>query len=133
MTSALVSSRSHRPLTVLTTMSLIGGTPVAAFTHIKQRSPTDPIGNFTLTLTNLVIGSAIRVEVASTGATVENRTADATTEVFTVPAYGVGSAFNDLRIKVRKASAAPFYIPYETLATALVGASSIFVSQVPDE
>ena len=97
------------------------------------RLPTDPIGNFTLTLTNIVIGSAIRVEIASTGATVENRTAGASTEVFTVPAYGVGSAFNDLRIKVRKASTAPTYKPFETQATALVGSQSIFIAQQLDE
>ncbi|MCX8003425.1 MAG: hypothetical protein N2688_00465 [Burkholderiaceae bacterium] len=97
------------------------------------RLTTDSIGNFTLTLTNLVVGSAIRIEIAGTGALVEYRVAANSTEVFTVPAYTAGSANNDLRIKVRKASAAPRYKPYETQATALVGAQSVFIAQIPDE
>lgn len=97
----------------------------------RLRLPTDPIGNFTLTLTNLVVGSAIRIETQA-GALVEYRVADATSEVFSVPAYAPGNASNDLRIKVRKGTAAPFYQPYETLATASVGSASIYVSQIQD-
>lgn len=92
---------------------------------------TDSIGNYVLTLTNLVIGSAVQIETQA-GVLIENRTADASTEVFTVPAYTAGSANNNLRIKVRKGSSAPYYKPYETLATALVGAGSIYLSQIPD-
>ena len=62
-----------------------------------------------------------------------SRTAAATSEAFSVPAYAIGSASNDLRIKVRKGTSAPFYIPYETLTTAAVGSGSIFVSQIQDE
>ena len=97
----------------------------------RLRLPTDSIGTFTLTLTNLVIGSAIRVETQA-GALIEYRVADATSEVFAVPAYSAGNASNDLRIKVRKGTAAPFYKDYETLAVASVGAGSIYVVQVPD-
>lgn len=97
----------------------------------RLRLPTDPIGTFTLTLTNLVVGSAIRIETEA-GTLVEYRVADATSEVFTVPAYAPGNASNDLRIKVRKGTAAPFYKDYETLAVASVGAGSIYVVQVPD-
>lgn len=97
-----------------------------------QRLPTDSIGSFILTLTNLVVGSAIRIEIASTGALVELRTAASTTEAFTVPAYSSGSVNNDLRIKVRKGSAAPLYKPLETLATALVGSGSVYIAQIPD-
>lgn len=97
----------------------------------KQRLATDSLGNFSLTLTNLVVGSAIRVETQS-GTLIEYRVADAATEVFTVPAYAVGSSANDLRIKVRKGTSAPFYQPYETLTTASVGSASIYVSQIPD-
>lgn len=111
----------------------IGSTPShPAGAIIKQRLPTDSIGNFTLTLTNLVVGSAIRIEVASTGSLVEFRTAASATEVFTIPAYSVGSALNDLRIAVRKGSAAPKYQPFETQATASVGSQSIFIAQVAD-
>lgn len=97
----------------------------------RARLPTDSIGTYALTLTGLVIDSAIQIETQA-GALVENRTADATTEVFSVPAYSIGSTNNDLRIKVRKGTASPFYKPYETLATAVVGSNSIYVSQILD-
>ena len=97
----------------------------------RMRLSTEAVGSFTLTLSNLVIGSAIHVATAA-GALIENRTAASGTEVFTVPAYAPGNANNSLRIKVRKGSGAPFYIPYETLVTAFIGASSVYVSQIPD-
>jgi len=96
-----------------------------------QRLPDEPIGTTTITLTNLVIGSAIQVETQA-GALVENRTADTTTEVFTLNLFAPSSAENDLRIKVRKGSAEPFYRPYETLTTLTAAAQSIFVSQISD-
>lgn len=98
----------------------------------RQRLSTDSVGTFTLTLTNIVIGSVVRIEIASTGAEVETRTADTTTEVFSVPAYSAGNANNDLRIKVRKGTAAPKYLPFSTLATASVGAGSVYIAQVAD-
>ena len=100
--------------------------------YANQALSTDSIGNCTITLTNVVIGSAIRIEVASTGELVELRTADTTTEVFTLPYYTAGSANNDLRIKVRKGSSIPLYKPYETLATASVGSGSVYITQIPD-
>ena len=111
----------------------LGMEPVAGIASFGvKRLPTDSIGTFVLTLTNLVVGSAIRVETQA-GALIEFRTAAATSEAFNVPVYSPGSPANDLRIKVRKGSAAPFYIPFVTLATGLVGAQSIFVNQVLDE
>lgn len=110
----------------------LGMEPVAGLSSFGvKRLPTDSIGTFVLTLTNLVVGSAIRVETQA-GALVEFRVAAASSEAFNVPAYSPGSASNDLRIKVRKGTSAPFYRPYETLATAAVGSQSIFVSQIPD-
>ncbi len=100
--------------------------------HSRGVLPTDAIGTFTLTLTNLVVGSAVQIETQA-GASIENRTATLSSEVFTLDAYAPGSASNDLRIKVRKGSSAPFYQPFETLATALVGAQSIYIAQVADE
>lgn len=94
--------------------------------------PADPIGNFSLTLSNLVIGSVIQVE-STTGQVLLNQTADASTEVLGLQAYSAGSSLNNLRIKVRKGSASPYYQPWETLATAIVGSQSIYVSQIPDE
>lgn len=99
----------------------------------RARLATDSIGNFTLTLTNVVVGSAIRIETQAAGTLIEFRTAAGSSEAFTIPAYSAGSPSNDLRIKVRKGTSAPFYIPYETLATAFVGAQSIFVSQESDQ
>ncbi len=94
---------------------------------------TDSIGSFTLTLTNVVVNSGVQIEVASTGASVSNSTASASTLVLTLPAYVPGSASNNLRIKVRKGTAAPFYQPYETLTTAFVGSASLYVSQISDQ
>lgn len=93
---------------------------------------TDPVGNFSLTLTNVIAGSAIQIETQDGTTTLHNSTAAGSTVNITLSAYGAGSALNDLRIKVRKGSAAPYYQPYETLTTAVVGAQSIYVSQIPD-
>lgn len=98
----------------------------------RQRLSTDGIGSMTLTLTNLVVGSAIRIEVASTGALVTSRTAAGASETFTLDYYAGGNANNDLRIKVRKASGAPFYKPYETQAVLSAAAKSVFVAQILD-
>lgn len=94
--------------------------------------PTDPIGNFSLTLTNVATGSAIQIESQDGTTTLHNSTAAGSTVNITLQAYAAGSPLNDLRIKVRKGSAAPYYQPYETLTTAVVGAQSIYVSQIPD-
>lgn len=98
----------------------------------EQLRPTDPIGTFELTLTNVVIGSRVHVEKQSDGTSYYDQVAAATTVVINLSAYAPGSANNDLRIKVRKGSAATYYKPYETLATAIVGEQSIYVSQIPD-
>jgi hypothetical protein len=99
----------------------------------RQTLPTDPIGTFTLTLANVVIGSAIQIESQDGSTVLANLTADATTEAISLSAYAPGSPLNNLRIKVRKGSGAPYYQPFETLAAAIVGSQSIFVSQIPDE
>lgn len=96
------------------------------------RFSTDPIGNFALTLTNVVTGSAIQIESQDGTTTLHNGTASGSTVVINLSAYAAGSNLNDLRIKVRKGSAAPYYQPYETLTTATVGAQTIYVSQIPD-
>jgi hypothetical protein len=99
----------------------------------RGRLATDSIGNFSLTLTNLVIGSRVHIQVTSTGVAVDDIVADATSETMVIPAYSPGSANNDLTIKVRKASATPFYRPYRTQVTALVGSQSIYIEQQLDE
>jgi hypothetical protein len=99
----------------------------------RQSLPTDSIGTFTLTLTNAVVGSAIQVEDQAGTTTLYNGVAAASTVVITLGAYAPGSGLNDLRIKVRKGSSAPFFQPFETLTTAFPGAQSIYVAQTPDE
>ena len=106
---------------------------MAAFAIGVCRLDTDPIGNFTLTLNNVVIGSRIHIETQGDGTTLHDSVADATDETIVLSAYANGSPYNDLRIKVRKASESPTYKPYETLATAIAGSASIYVSQIPDE
>ena len=94
--------------------------------------PTDPIGAFSLTLTNVVIGSAIQVE-SSSGAVLHNSTAAASSVVVGLSVYSAGSPLNSLVIKVRKGSAAPYYQPYRTETTAIVGSQAIYVSQIEDQ
>ena len=95
--------------------------------------PSDPIGTFALTLTNVVVGSRIHIETQGDGTALHDSVADATDETISLSAYASGSAYNALRIKVRKGTGSPTYKPFETLATAIVGAQSIYVGQIPDE
>ena len=97
-----------------------------------QRFPSDPIGTFVLTLNNVVVGSRVHVEKLSDGTQYYDALAAASTVVISFSAYSVGSAYNDLRVKVRKGSSAQKYLPFETYATAVIGSASIFVAQVPD-
>ena len=98
----------------------------------ETRLPVDALGTFALTLTNVVVGSAIQIESQDGSTTLHNGTASGSTVGIALQAYAAGSPLNNLRIKVRKGSAAPYYQPYETLTTAVVGAQSIYVSQIPD-
>lgn len=97
------------------------------------RLPTDSIGTHTLTLTNVVIGSRIAIRDQAGTTTLYDQIAATSTVVIPMGVYSSGAPLNDWRIKVRKASGAPNYQPYETLLTGYVGASSIYVSQIPDE
>ncbi len=99
----------------------------------RQALPTDPIGTFTLTLTHLIDGSALQIESQDGTTTLHNSVVSGTSKTVILSVYSAGSPLNSLRIKVRKGSASPFYQPYETEATALVGSQSIYVSQIPDE
>ncbi len=96
------------------------------------RFSTDSIGNFVLTLNNVIVGSNIQVDTL-TGTPLLFTTASASTVVINLSAYQSGSSANNLRIKIRKGSSSPYYQPWETQATAFVGSQTIFVSQIPDE
>lgn len=99
----------------------------------QQPLPTDPIGTFALTLTNVVVGSAIQIEDQAGTTTLYNGTAATSTPLINLSAYAGGSGLNNLRIKVRKGSASPYYIPWETVTVAVVGSQTIYVAQIPDE
>ena len=98
------------------------------------RFTSDPVGIFTLRFRNLVEGSRVRTEVASTGETLGEfvATADAAQD-HTFLLYASGNPRNDLRIKVRKASESPAYRPFESQATAQLGTVTVYVFQEPDE
>lgn len=118
-------------------------TPNHGIVYARQRLPDDPIGTFLLTLDNIVIGSRWRVEVASTGDVAASPggdgegEADASPEVLTLYLYPQGNPRNDLRIIVRKGTAAPKYLPFESFATAAAGGIqvgvSVYIAQVPDQ
>lgn len=97
------------------------------------RLPTDPIGSHTLTLTNVVVDSRILIRDQADTTTLYDQIAATSTVVIPLSVYSSGSQLNDCRIRIRKASAAPFYQPYETLATLYTNASSIYVNQLPDQ
>lgn len=99
----------------------------------RQALPTDPIGVFALTLTGLIPGSAVLVEDAAGSTVFHFSIAASDTLLINLQAYAAGSPLNSLTIKVRKGSEAPYYQPYRTQATAIVGAQSIFVSQIEDQ
>ena len=99
----------------------------------NARLPSDAIGNFILTLTNVVVGSAIQIETQDGSSTLYNGVAATSSPTINLSAYATGSAYNDLRIKVRKGTSSPYYQPYQTLTTAFVGSQSIYVLQIPDE
>lgn len=96
------------------------------------RWPTDPIGTMSLTLTNVVVGSRVLIRDQDDTTTFYDQLAAASTVVIALPVYSAGSPLNAFRIKIRKASAAPFYQPYDTLLTAAIGSQSIYINQLPD-
>jgi hypothetical protein len=98
----------------------------------NARFDSDPLGNCNVTLLNCVVNSRYRIEISSTGALVNEGTIANATTVIAVPYYVDGNAGNDLKIKVRKASSAPKYQPFETFTTASIFGSVVYVSQVPD-
>lgn len=108
-------------------------TTIGHRTYSVQKASTDAIGTFTLTLTNVVVGSRVHIEKASDGTAYYDGVAGASTVVLSLSAYVSGSVNNDLKIKVRNASGTPTYKPFETQAVAIVGAGSVYVSQILDE
>jgi hypothetical protein len=107
------------------TLNITGGGSTPTVRNGASASTTIN-NNITLTLNNVVVGSAIRIEKVSDGSLVEFRVADATTEAFAV------AASNNYRVKVRKGTAAQKYLPFETQTGTVTLDTPIFVSQIPD-
>ncbi len=100
----------------------------------RQLLTTDPVDTYGFTLTNVVVGSFWQIEELVAGTVIASGTAGSSTVFNTLDVYSLGSAKNDLRVKVRKASGSPYYQPYETQLTITAGgSSSIFVNQVRDD
>lgn len=97
------------------------------------RLPSDPTGVFTLRLKNLVVGSRVRIETVAEGHELAAFVATAADHDCALDLYASGSPFNDLRIKVRKASDAPTYRPFESQAVAQAGVVTVYVLQESDE
>jgi len=95
-----------------------------------ERLPTEPISTTTLTLTNVVSGSAWRVEDTADDSQVDAGTASGSTVNASVPWFGTDRT---LRIKVRKGTASTYYKPFETQAVVGGSTVSVFISQIPDE
>lgn len=96
----------------------------------QNRLAGEAIYNLTLTLTNVVSGSAWRVEETD-GTLIDSGTASGTTATASVPYYG---STRDVVVKVRKGTASPFYQPYDTHVS-IDGTASIsqYVAQITDE
>ncbi len=106
-----------------------GANPLALSAYGIQRLSTDPIGTCILTLINVVSGSQIYIS-PQTDST--NSLYSGTETSITLNVYSAGNPLNDLRIRVRKASAAPKYQPYETLVTISTSPQSVYIAQVLD-
>ena len=106
--------------------------PMRGTVVYRARLVTDPTGTFTLRLKNLVVGSRVRVEVQTTGALVDEFIVSSADQDRSINLYASGNANNNLRIKVRKASAAPKYQSFETYAQAQQGTVTAYIAQVSD-
>jgi len=132
ITALAIGARALPQVRTLPPGVQVGTEPFAATATLgRMRLPGDPVGVFTLTLTHLVVGS--RILLRNAAGAIEIRSAVATSEVFTLPAYVAGDALNTITVVVRKASGSPNYQSFDTQATAFPGATTIYVNQQLDE
>jgi hypothetical protein len=115
-------------------LSADNGKMTVNYGHVLERQtlPTDPIGSMGLTLTNVVVGSTYDIEDGA-GGVAASGTASSSTVTAAIPVYQSGNVRNNLKIKVRKASGAPYYQSYETRTTASLTPQSLFINQLSDE
>lgn len=128
----MAASIPHGMLTVCGIARGLGASGSLGSSFSALRLPTDALGTHELTLTNVVIGSRIAIRDQANTTTLYDQIAATSIVAITLPVYAPGSPLNDLSIRVRKASSAPKYLPFETFQTITVGASSVFISQVHD-
>lgn len=135
MSNFISCSRSLRHMHIGNVPATRGPTVFFGDTVIhQQRRPEDAVGTFTLTLQNLVAGSRWDIEVVSApGVAVASGLAAAAAVAISLSVYSAGSASNNLRIKVRNASAPPYYQAFETQVTAFSGALPVYINQVRDD
>jgi hypothetical protein len=94
------------------------------------RLPTDPLFYASLTLQNIVVGSAYRVTENSTGLLLASGVASSTYEVIAgIPAYSNPML---VHVAVRKGTTAPKYIPLDAYGNISKSGGTIYISQVPD-
>lgn len=83
---------------------------------------------YTVTMTNVVVGSTYELYNATTSTQITTGTAAAATV-----AVGISASLNDtIRIRFRKSSSAPKYQPFETQGTITSTGLSVYVGQVAD-
>lgn len=124
-----------RRVTLLTPANDVPGVRAVVRGNVagRMRLASEAVGTTDVTLNNIVVGSFWRIETL-TGDLVASGTAAATSVSASLPAYANGDPKNSLRVKVRKATAAPFYQPFETQLQIVAGvAQSIYVNQVRDD
>jgi hypothetical protein len=112
----------------------VAGVRPATFRNIagRMRLASEPIGAADATLLNVVVGSIWRIEDATTGATIATGTASASTVITSVSVFSGGG--DTLKLKVRKATSAPYYQPFDTQLIVFAGVpQSVFVNQVRDD
>jgi hypothetical protein len=87
-----------------------------------------PLDEATITLQNVVVGSRYEIYNLTSSTTLVTGTASSSTVSITAPS----SDGDYLRIRVRKASSSPKYIPFETQTQVTSGVANVWVSQVLD-
>lgn len=106
-------------------------TNITAFTASTRTSQSYqyPLDLYPITLTNLVVGSKYRIDNVTTGYTLVTSGAASTSTITGSFAVNIGDT---LRIRVRKTSAAPKYLDYESNTVVTSSGASMLISQTLD-
>lgn len=112
------------------TTNLLTAVSIPTVTNSTYQQTQYPLDTVTtsVVLTNVVIGSRYRVENLATGALLYEGTAADTT----VTLVYVWNANLNVKVRVRKSTTAPKYLPFETIGTITSGGLEVYVSQILD-